>query len=69
MFNYPGTELFDARGNRRVVWSKEEHEAALGDGWTEERRQDAAETPAPCLLDEPTPPVAKAKSKPKPKES
>lgn len=34
--NYPASELFGVDGTRRVVWSKEEYDAALADGWLEQ---------------------------------
>lgn len=36
MFAYPATELFRGE-DRRVVWSLEEFDAAVADGWSEER--------------------------------
>lgn len=37
MFAYPATELFNAEGETRVVWSIEEYEAALAEGWSHEK--------------------------------
>lgn len=34
-FNYPATELFNAAGDRRVVWSQEEYDEATGEGFTD----------------------------------
>lgn len=36
-FAYPATEVFNATGDRRVVWSNEEYGAALAEGWTDQR--------------------------------
>ena len=36
-FVYPATEVYDAAGAYRVVWSLEEFEAALADGWLEKK--------------------------------
>lgn len=33
MFTYPATEIFNADGERRVVWSDEEYNGALAAGW------------------------------------
>ena len=45
MFSYPATEVFSAAGDRRVVWSTEEYEAALAEGWLTELPQ-SSEQPA-----------------------
>lgn len=39
MFSYPGTSVFNVDGRERVTWSKEEHDRALADGWSEEKPQ------------------------------
>jgi len=45
MFTYPATELFRGE-DRRVVWSVEEYEAALAEGWSHEKTA-PVEAPAP----------------------
>ena len=45
-FSYPATSLFDELNAERVVWSEQEYDARLAEGWTAERREVAAETPA-----------------------
>ncbi len=49
MFVYPATEVFSTDGQRRVVWSREEFDQALTDGWSEEQPVE----PAPELIQEP----------------
>ncbi len=36
-FNYPVTEIYSATGERKCVFSAEEHAAKLAEGWLEER--------------------------------
>ncbi len=66
MFNYPATELFDANGSRRVVWSVEEYTEAIAAGCTEER---PVVEPSPELLkesvDEAPAPVKRGPGRPK----
>lgn len=62
MFNYPATEIFDAAGKRRVVWSQEEFEAALAEGWLENKpaaAEPAAEPETPA--EQPAKPAKPAK--------
>lgn len=42
MFTYPATELFNADGERRVVWSNEEYADAMGSGWSETKPEPKA---------------------------
>lgn len=49
MFTYPGTEVYDAQGARRVVWSEEEYGQALADGWLTERPVE----PTTAMIQEP----------------
>lgn len=37
MFNYPATEVYNPSGGYRVVWSAEEWEQALREGWLTEK--------------------------------
>ncbi len=37
MFNYPATEIFRPSGERRVVWSIEEYNLAIAEGYSEDR--------------------------------
>jgi len=46
VFIYPATELFRGE-DRRVVWSLQEFETALEDGWSEDRPEVGEEAPAP----------------------
>jgi hypothetical protein len=36
MFTYPATSLYNSVGSYTVVWSQEEFDAHLAEGWTEE---------------------------------
>lgn len=49
MFTYPGTEVYDAQGAYRVVWSEEEYGQALADGWLAERPLE----PTAAMIQEP----------------
>lgn len=44
-FAYPATEIFNG-DNRRVVWSQQEFETALEEGWSEDRPESVDEPPA-----------------------
>ena len=35
-FTYPGTSIYSPDGDTRVVWSAEEYDDALAEGWSEE---------------------------------
>ncbi len=50
MMKYPATELFNAAGERQVVWSEEGYNAALADGWSEDRPESPASTESSAKL-------------------